>query len=305
MRPNSRTRRKVSVLRPLSTYRRFPSLPEDPNSVLSSWLRATRVQPVSAMEWQIGVVDSPRRVKDAMWFYILEGAGEGWVGDPSGSSRIQPGDMLLIPREALHSLTATKGHFRYCAVHWYASIHGTADLLTAIGLSGVFQSIPKSLFADINHRLAREYALRAPGWMRALEQGIWEVLLHLIRYQGRRLYLPASFSTANHLLRLKPVFDLIESRLRDPNLRVAELARVLHVSKVALRNLFHQAVGQSPVQFITRRRIEKACLLLLHTDHPIARVAEECGMGHLPYFYRMFKRIVHTTPGEYRTHSTI
>jgi AraC-like DNA-binding protein len=304
MSSNRRTKLDLPKPRDSSTYRPFPSLPSDPAGVLSAWWRATRIRPVSAIEWDACDVP-PRQVKDAMWFCFLEGTGRGWIGDPSQSFRLFPGGVMVVPQGAFHSLQPDKGNFRYISVHFYASIYGTVDLLTTIGLAGMFRSAPKTLFVEINQRLAREYALKALGWTQALEQGIGEVVLHLLRYQGHRLRLPSSPSAASRLLRLRPVLNLVESRLKDPDLRVTDLAKTLHVSKVTLRNMFHQAIGPSPIQFIVQRRIEEACLLLLHTDMPIALVAEACGMPHLPYFYRAFRHITQMTPGAYRTHATV
>ena len=57
----------------------------------------------------------------------------------------------------------------------------------------------------------------------------------------------------------------------------------------------------SPVQYITRKRIERAELLLLTENLPVKEVAFELGFSDLSYFIRLFKKVTGKTPGENRS----
>ena len=62
-----------------------------------------------------------------------------------------------------------------------------------------------------------------------------------------------------------------------------------------------EATGLPVNAFLQKLRVEEACRLLLCTDMTIAEISTACGFGDVKAFYGAFKRILHTTPGKYRT----
>jgi len=57
---------------------------------------------------------------------------------------------------------------------------------------------------------------------------------------------------------------------------------------------------KSLTDVIAEVRMNKAKELLLHSDLPIADIAERTGFTNSSYFYRTFKRCNGVTPNEYR-----
>ena len=99
--------------------------------------------------------------------------------------------------------------------------------------------------------------------------------------------------------RLTKVLDYINNHLYD-EIDIGELAGVACVSKAYLIRLFKHEFGQPPLQYINRKKTEKAQLLLLTTDMPVKDVAYTLGVSDLSYFIRLFKKHSGTTPQEYR-----
>jgi AraC family transcriptional regulator len=64
--------------------------------------------------------------------------------------------------------------------------------------------------------------------------------------------------------------------------------------------LFRQTTGESPYQFVLRRRLERAQQRLEATDLPLAQVAAACGFADQSSFTRAFKRTLGVTPSAYR-----
>ena len=81
---------------------------------------------------------------------------------------------------------------------------------------------------------------------------------------------------------------------------VAELASAAGMSRSAFALRFRQTVGETPLEYLTRWRIYKAALLLRAGDKKLTEVASAVGYDSDGSFSKTFKRIVGTTPGEYR-----
>ena len=62
-------------------------------------------------------------------------------------------------------------------------------------------------------------------------------------------------------------------------------------------------MGSSPVEYRTKKRIEKAKLLLETTDIPIKEIVEMLGFYDAAYFYKVFEKSTSLTPKQYRDKS--
>ena len=83
-------------------------------------------------------------------------------------------------------------------------------------------------------------------------------------------------------------------------LSVNELARMEFLSPSRYRTLFCDALGVSPLEYITEQRIRLACSLIEHGDLALSQIADACGYRDRLYFQRIFKKRTNMTPGEYR-----
>lgn len=86
----------------------------------------------------------------------------------------------------------------------------------------------------------------------------------------------------------------------NQNLSLEMLARQTGFSPYHFARLFRQTTGESPHQFVLRKRLEVAERLLKETDLPLALVASEVGLPNQSHFTQAFKRRVGTTPLVYR-----
>lgn len=75
------------------------------------------------------------------------------------------------------------------------------------------------------------------------------------------------------------------------------------LSEQYLCRLFKSTVGQRPIEFILRKRIDTARAYLDKTDLPISDIAVKCGFNNTSYFYRNFKKFTGTSPLTYRQNS--
>lgn len=81
---------------------------------------------------------------------------------------------------------------------------------------------------------------------------------------------------------------------------IDKLASIACVTKPYLIRLFKRNFGIPPLQFINKKKMEKAQLLLITEDMTIKELAYQLGFNDQSYFNRLFKRTYNTTPQEYR-----
>jgi AraC-like DNA-binding protein len=289
--------------RDLEDFEPFPSIPEAPDDQLDYWLNALRVQPISAVEWDWaeGWAVGPRAINDSMWFWFERGNGWGWVGDEEQRFRVRAGDLMLIPQGARHMVGQDAGERSHVyAVHFYAHVIGGINLLDLLGFPAHFPGSPESPYREASHRLAREFAVAAPGWATAMVADILRVLFYMIRHHGSSMRLPQGTTGHPELLRLLPVLEMIEQRISDPKLAVGDLAAKVCLSESQFRKLFRRVTGMGPVHFIQGQRIKRACALLRTSDLSVGRIAELCGFNDQSFFVRIFKGRTHTSPSHYR-----
>ena len=79
-----------------------------------------------------------------------------------------------------------------------------------------------------------------------------------------------------------------------------ELARRCNRSLAHVSRTLRAATGQTATHYINGLRLDLAAQLLLTTPMPIVEVAEECGLGNLGYFYRLFRKRFGVTPRRFR-----
>ncbi|MGW0925838.1 cupin domain-containing protein [Streptomyces sp. NPDC002755] len=81
---------------------------------------------------------------------------------------------------------------------------------------------------------------------------------------------------------------------------VGLLAEAAHVSRSTLAARFKKAVGQGPLEYLTRWRLELGAHRLTATEQTVATIAGAVGYGSEAAFSLAFKREIGTPPGSYR-----
>jgi AraC-like DNA-binding protein len=109
---------------------------------------------------------------------------------------------------------------------------------------------------------------------------------------SRRTAIPAYI----HLLRAK---DRIDAGYADP-LSVPDLARTALASPAHFTRSFKRAFGETPHQYLLRRRVERAKDLLRSTDLTVTQVSLEVGFTSPGTFATAFRELVGETPTTYR-----
>ena len=105
----------------------------------------------------------------------------------------------------------------------------------------------------------------------------------------------------------KPGEDLVEDALRYINdnycsddISLNAAARAINVSSNYLSTIFSQKVGDSFIEYLTKKRMQRAKQLLRETDMRSGEIALAVGYKDPRYFSYVFKKTQGCTPSEYR-----
>ena len=239
--------------------------------------------------------------------------GDGYLSVAEGRISLEAGYLYLIP-----SFTPCTYVFGEGLGHYY--IHFTLSCQNGINVYSIFDirmkvkafDLDKSLFSrllDINQGL--ELPHRDPNvyqkkpWVNRKAE-YHSVCQHLetngiLGQLFSRFLVPGQKNPANAILRynIQPILLHIQDNL--PNeMTVEELADMACLSTDHFTRTFKSLIGMPPCEYIIRKRIEKAQLLLLTTDLSHNRIMEETGFHNASYFTRLFKKYTSYTPAVYR-----
>lgn len=83
-------------------------------------------------------------------------------------------------------------------------------------------------------------------------------------------------------------------------LSLKTLGQQFHVNAIYLGQLFQKEVGVVFSEYLNRYRLEKAKELLKTTHYRAGEIGKKVGYSDTTYFYKQFKKVVGTTPSEWR-----
>jgi AraC-like DNA-binding protein len=99
-----------------------------------------------------------------------------------------------------------------------------------------------------------------------------------------------------HLRRARDHVD----RHYDGPLDLDQLAGVAGVSKFHFVRCFEATYGETPIRYLTRRRIERAQDLLRHANLTVTEICTAVGFASLGSFSSRFRELVGESPSAYR-----
>jgi AraC-like DNA-binding protein len=99
--------------------------------------------------------------------------------------------------------------------------------------------------------------------------------------------------------RIRETLHYIRENIDQP-IRIDELTEICRLSKDHFIRTFRKEMHVTPVQYINRKKIEKAQLMILTGNQSMQHIAYGLSFDNVSYFNRLFKRYTGTTPVKYR-----
>ncbi len=278
--------------------------------------------PIESLNFQMLNVGFARHDGDWNWknvvspftriYLVTEGCAKLYL--PEKMIQLSPGHMYIIPAYTVHSYECT-GKFSHYYLHFYEGFKKETDIfdfyefpvdveaepLDEAIFNNMFNRHPEAelpasdpssydytgKFIDYVHRY-NELALDAKLELRG------SILVLFSRFVERAI--PRVWT---HDKRLAEALKYIHNNIYD-TISVDTLASVACVTTSHFIRLFVKAIGMSPLQYINRKKIDRAELLLITEEIPIKEIAYNLGYSDNSYFIRLFKKITGITPMVYR-----
>lgn len=245
-------------------------------------------------------------------YYVSE--GEAKVKFTDKEVILRPRHLYIIPAYTTHSYEC-EGHFVHYYLHVYEGFKSEMNVMDFYEFpcevdageeeEHIFELLchrfPVAKLADSNPQTYDNKTQFTDYVKRYKDMELWEkmelrsaILLFFSRFIRK-----ATLRVWTKDERLKKVLTHINRNI-EKNIEVKELAELAYVTKSYLIRMFKKEFGTSPIQYINKKKVEKAQLLLFTTDKSIKDVAYTLGYNDHSYFIRMFRKISGTTPQEYR-----
>lgn len=241
--------------------------------------------------------------------YVLSGTVEHYTDNTP--QRLNPGDICIIAPGVTHGI-------------------GTCQKDTLL-MSVVLRA---STFAETFFNILQEDAMLTAFFTGALYAGgagilhfstgydreICQLMLTMLyEFRSNKLYngkMLNSLMTACFILLLRSHADSAKTKDTSPNsaivpilhylqnnsenLTLHQLAQHFSYSDRQMTRLLVQSTGQNFTQLIQRLKLEKARILLAHSNLSIQEIINRCGYTNPTYFYRLFAKNFQMTPASYR-----
>lgn len=142
-------------------------------------------------------------------------------------------------------------------------------------------------------RLSSKFSKKIEALTSVTDQSLEREMLHkyclLVRNYSVKGYSPIIQKTLNYI-HLNLTGDL----------SLKTLSEMFHISAGYLSTLFRKETGMTLTDYVNKKRIDQAILLLNATNLQIQTIASYCGINDLNYFTRIFKKFKGMTPKKYR-----
>lgn len=243
-------------------------------------------------------------------------AGRATHVTQSGRVPLLPGDIYVVPPDQVHAIEdvdAIEITNAYYLSEWLMSDLGL--LWTEAGAVPLFLSstLMKAQIVDIVqlrlgdadfHRVSAELAqIESEGNAPSPSPLYLRCCLQKAVALIARTWMEQDPTSATLAFRTE-VWSAMEAIERAVNsgapYSVAGSARASNITVDHFSALFRASTGYGPTDYYQRRRVHRACHLLLNPAPSVTEVAAELGFSDAPHFCRVFKRYKGMTPSEYR-----
>lgn len=233
--------------------------------------------------------------------------GEGDLVIEDDRYRFGAGMISCIPANFLHvtkSDTDVKAFWEYIYINpgdilrqWGKSTQEIRDIMEAVGRKSFFiKSEESPMIGTMVHAIFEETQQKGAHYRECVRGITYALLFEIARFNGR----DAGQTIAKGVsLQLESAIEYVEKNYSN-DFKIADLANECHMSETHFRRIFQEKMNMTPVEYVNFVRVRKACELIDKTDISMEDVAEKVGFVTPSTFNRNFRRIIGTSPYQWK-----
>lgn len=225
---------------------------------------------------------------------------------------LRKGDIYYINSAIIHSFTVEPHSIFYAIVFDYnciTSVHNDScdknyflplrNNKSFIDLSHI-SSKEKAEITKVINEIIRIHYLKMTGYDLKLKVQLLHLFecflnFNLLKDLSREKY---NKEITNYESLKKTLVYINENCSKE--ISINELADMSYVSPNYFCKFFKAKMGITPIEYINQKRINDATVLLQSTNYKVLDIAMMTGFQNFSYFSKMFKKIKHFSPSEYR-----
>ena len=237
--------------------------------------------------------------------YCHYGAGELVIEEDQ--YRFGAGMVSCIPANFLH-VTKSDTHVRAFWEYLYISpadilkqqgkpMQETRNIIDAVNRNAFFIKVEENpIFVTLIRAIFEEMQNKNAYYRECVGGLAYTLLYEIARFNGRG---NVQSCGKNNSLQLENAIEYVERNYPN-NFKIADLANECHMSETHFRRVFQEKMNMTPVEYVNFVRIKKACELIDKTDISMEDVAEKVGFITPSTFNRNFRRIIGTSPYQWK-----
>jgi AraC-like DNA-binding protein len=218
---------------------------------------------------------------------VVSGASQVWLGDKYIDT-IYEGDIVIFPFDHSHQMKPIDTEQTTRMICGFFNVKG-------ISHQRLFEKLPAAIIhstaqhaSNLWQHLVNEIDNKQPGFYFAFNLHAKLLLLDVLRTQLIETDNMTSVLAGLVNDKINPALDVIHRKYSEP-LSIEQLAHCCHLSKNTFTRSFKQSLGQTPYQYLSMWRLEKAQQLLSQNHLSISQVAEATGYQSDIVFRKAFK----------------
>lgn len=269
--------------------------------------------PIESLNFQILNIGFAQHDADWNWqnvvspftriYLVTEGCAKLYL--PNTVVELKAKHMYIVPAHTIHSYKCT-GKFSHYYLHFYEGFKKETDIFD-------FYDFPVEIDSDkldeaiFNNMCKLHPEAQLPASDPTTYDNMGKFIDYVNRYNG--LSLAEKMELRGSILvlfskfvnkaqakvwtqdkRLAKVLTYIHNNIYE-EINIDDLAAMACVTKSHFIRLFVKTIGISPLQYINKKKIDRAELLLITDNQPIKEIAYDLGYNDHSYFIRLLKKL--------------
>lgn len=154
----------------------------------------------------------------------------------------------------------------------------------------------KKHFINFAQLMAKEFHDKKPGFETVCHGLLQVLLVYISREQNLSIISDAMYKISKECALAKRYIDANYSK----NITLDLLADITHINKFYLTHTFTVCLGQSPINYLTEKRLSASKELLAGSNLSISQISSMTGFSSQSYFSQTFRKKMGITPLQYR-----